>query len=314
VAGAFFSRRSLVQMNSISALFTLLLLFPAIACAQAADKLTMLEGSLKIIRGTNVYKADKATEGMLLRQGDLLESSDGGFAQFEFAGGTIVALGPSSRVFFYRLGRPAAATNQPVANLVLSSGWLKGESTATSGMYRYSTPVLSLASANGSVLLHLDADGCDAYVEAGTAFIGETSSDGGWRSSGTAKTGQFLSRKPGKSLTTLARASSSFVAAMPVAFKDTLPSRSAHFDDKKPAEPRLEHAVTFGDLQPWLALPSVWRRSFVERFKPRLADHEFREQLEAHLRQYPEWDAVLHPEKYPSENPPPSAGNPRKPD
>jgi hypothetical protein len=287
-------------MNFSSAVLSVCLLFPTLLAAQSADKLTMLEGSLKVIRGVNVYKADRNTEGMIVRQGDMIESSDGGFSQFEFAGGTIVALGPSSRVFLARLAsghKGGGAPGQPVANLILLSGWLKAESNPASGTYRYSTSLFSLASASGSILIHLDADGCDAYLESGSASVGEASSEIAWRQTAAAKSGQFFSRKTGKNLVTLSRPSSSFVETMPVPFQDTLPPRSSRFDGKKPPEPKPDHLVTFAELQPWLALPAGWRRSLVDRFEPRLADASFHAQIEAHLAQYPEWDAILHPEK-----------------
>jgi len=302
-------------MSFSRAALTLFLLFPALTCAQTTDKLTMLEGSLKLIRGTAVYKVDRTFQGMQLRQGDLFESSEGGFAQFEFAGGTIVALGPSSKVFLYRLStghKRGAAPGQPVANLILLSGWLKGESSATAGTFRYSNSLLSLASANGSILIHLDAEGCDAYVESGSATLDESPSEAVSKHTGAAKAGQFFSRKAGKNLTTLTRPSPSFVQSMPIPFNDTLPSLAAHYADKKPPEPKTDHTVTFADLQPWLALPSGWRKGFVERFAPLLSDHEFRDQMEARLTQYPEWDPVLHPEKYQPETAPP-ANNPEKP-
>ena len=297
-------------MKYLKSVVSLFLFLPTIAHAQGADRLTLLEGSLRVMRGTVVYKA---SEGMLLRQGDILESSEGGFAQLEFAGGTIVALGPSSKVYLFRLGAGHPGGGQTAANLVLLSGWLKGESNPASGTYRYSTPVLTLAMGNGAVVLHLDADGCDANFEEGSAAVGETYMDGGWRQTGTAKAGQFLSRRGGKGLATFPRPSSAFVQSMPIAFRDTLPPRLPHFEGKKPTEPKADHAVTFAELQPWLALPMVWRRDFVERFEPRLADPDFRAQLEAHVPQYPEWDPILHPEKYPTANPsqPNKAENPQ---
>jgi hypothetical protein len=292
-------------MKLSSAVLSICLLLPTLLAAQSADKLTMLEGSLRIIRGANVYKADRSAEGMVVRQGDMIESSDGGFAQFEFGGGTVVALGPSSKVFLARLAgghRGGAAPGQPVANLILLSGWLKAESNPASGTYRYSTSLFSLAAASASILIHLDADGCDAYVESGSATVGEPSSEIAWRQTGTAKGGQFFSRKSGKNMATLARPSPSFVDTMPVPFQDTLPPRSSRFEGKKPPEPKSDHPVTFADLQPWFALSAGWRKSFVERFEPRLTDASFRAQIEAHLAQYPEWDPILHPEKYEQEN------------
>jgi len=55
-----------------------------------------------------------------------------------------------------------------------------------------------------------------------------------------------------------------------------------------------------------------WRRGFVERFQPRLKDAEFRRELDGHIRDYPEWDPVLHPEKY-EQKTPAAAGSDQEP-
>jgi hypothetical protein len=299
-------------MKAVGVVLILLLLFPPSISAQSTAKLTLLEGSVRVIRGTTVFRG---IEGIELRQGDMLESSEGGFVQFEFPGGTIVALGPSTKVFLYRLGatpRSARSRQGPSGNLVLLTGWLKGESNPESGTYRYSTPSITVATVNGAVIFHLDSEGCDANIEAGSAGVGETSSDGSWQQTASAKAGQFLSKRAGKNLTTSTLPSEAFVKAMPQAFKDTLPPRTAHFQGKKPLEPKPDHPVVYADLQPWLTLPIAWRQGFVERFEPLLHDRDFRREIGAHLAQYPEWDPILHPEKYRQENPPP-ANNPGKP-
>jgi hypothetical protein len=278
-------------MSLAASFLTFFLLLPSVAFAQGANRLTMLEGSLKVIRGTSVYKA---SEGAALHQGDMLESGpEAGFAQLELEGGAIVVLGPSTKVYLYRL---PAGRGANVANLVLLQGWLKAESNGSN--YRYSTPLVAVATGNGAVVLHQVGESCEVTIEAGTAAIGETNAEGAWKQSSTAKAFQFVSRSAGKNITSTPRPTPAFVSAMPQAFKDTLPSRLAHFAHTKPIEPKLEHPVTFVDLQPWLALPVNWRRSFVERFTPCLKDPDFRREMDAHVAQYPEWDPVLHPEKY----------------
>src|SRR5215813_9244338 len=96
---------------------------PALPAATPnGGSVTMLEGALRVIRGASVVKG---VEGMHLRQGDILETSDNGFAQLEIAGG-IIALGPATHVLVFR----QAGDKSQQSELVLLSGWLKGESTA----------------------------------------------------------------------------------------------------------------------------------------------------------------------------------------
>jgi hypothetical protein len=282
----------IVHMNILSLALALWLL-PVPAAAQGGGSVTLLEGSLRVIRGVNVLKG---AEGMRLRQGDLLETSDKGFAQLEFAGGAVVALGPVTQVFVYRQSGEKAQQTE----LVLLSGWLKGESAAGAGTYRYSTPIVAAMTGAGTVLVHNSEGACDVFVESGSATIGEVGGEGGIRAPVPAKAGQFFSRHAGKSISTAARPNAAFLEAMPHPFRDTLPSRLARFAGKS-IEPKPDHAVAYTDVQAWLKMPAAWRRGFVERFSPRLKDPEFRKQVEAHVAEHPEWDKALHPEKQPEE-------------
>ena len=280
-------------------IFLALLLGPT--PVQGAGSVTLLEGPLRVIRGAQMLQG---VEGMSLRPGDLLESSENGFAQLEFSGGGIVALGPSSRVYVLRHSGERASPTE----LVLLSGWLKGESVFGAGFYRYATPLLAAGTSNGTVLLHNYEGTCDVFVESGSATVAEVGTDGSARTPGPAKAGQFFTRKSGKAITSQSRPNAAFLDAMPRPFRDTLPSRLAHFGGKS-FEPKASHPVSYGEVQAWLTMPARWRSGFVERFEPRLKDPEFRKQLEAHVAEHPEWDQVLHPETQ-SEDKPATASNP----
>jgi hypothetical protein len=284
-------------MNPRLKVLLALLLAPLPALAQSAGSVTLLEGTLRVIRGSNVLQA---AESMQVRQGDILESDEKGFAQIEFTGGAILALGPASRLY---LMRPSGGGKSGESELILLSGWLKAESSAGAANFRYETTTLAAVSGNGALVFHTDESGCDVFVENGAATISEVSADGYARQPKPGKAGQFFSRHGGKSVTMLMRPTPTFIEAMPTAFRDTLPSRLAHFKGK-PAEPKMLHAVSYAEVEPWLTMPAGWRRGLVERFESRLKDPEFRRQLEARVSQYPEWDPILHPEKHAPENAP----------
>jgi hypothetical protein len=283
------------DMNRLGITLALWLL-PIPAAVQGVGSVTLLEGSLRVIRGTNVLKG---IEGMHLRQGDILESSDTGFAQVEFDGGAVIALGGASRVYVRRHSGGKGGSKEP-AELILLSGWLKGESSATAGSYRCATPELTATAPSATVLIHSYEGASDVFVESGTATVGETTPDGGVRASAAAKAGQFFSRHSGKGVTTATRPTPAFIDAMPHPFRDTLPSRLARFAGKT-IEPKVDHQASYAEIEPYLRMPPAWRRGMVERFEPRLKDAEFRKQLEAHLANHPEWDKILHPEKQPKE-------------
>src|SRR5882757_5453219 len=100
-----------------------LLLWPMPVAVPGIGTTTFVEGSRRLIRGTSVWGG---AEGIRLRQGDIVETSDKGFVQLEFAGGTVVALGPSSRLYILRYSgdRTAGKAKTDAADFVLLAGWL----------------------------------------------------------------------------------------------------------------------------------------------------------------------------------------------
>jgi hypothetical protein len=264
------------------------LLLPCQAMAQGTT-MTFLEGKVWLIRGPSVLPC---SEGMRLLQEDILETTTSGFAQIEFNGGTIVALGPASQMLLFRAGATGG-------ELVLLSGWLKGETSVKGGPFRYYTTHLGAAAKDGTLVLHGSPNGAEIFVESGSGTVYEMTPQGVMSHSVTVKSGQFLSRKSGKNVLVGGRPDPVFLESLPQAFRDTLPSHLAAFQGKKPPPAaRTDHQVTYKEIQPWLTIGQAWRGGFVERFKPRLKDPEFRRGVEDHLDNHPEWDVVLHPEKY----------------
>lgn len=297
-------------MKLLSVALLLSWLLPIPAAAQDIGTITLLEGSLRIIRGTTAFQA---AEGMRLRKGDFIESSNAGFAQLEFVGGAIVALGPLSRLYIFRHGLGASSNSDTgEADLVLLSGWLKGQSDGDSGSYQYRSSVLGARTRKGTIVFHSDERECDIFVESGSATISEVSPNGNPGKPTAGSAGQFFSRSRGKGLTSSSRPSPTFVEAMPRSFRDALPSRLAYFRGK-PVEPKDKHQVSYVEIQAWLTMPSTWRKGLVDRFEPRLKDPEFRKQLEDHVSEYPEWEPILYPEQHPQESLPSVAPNSKSP-
>ena len=295
-----------VQMKPVFRVLLLVLLVPLSVRAQETGTVTMVEGALRVIRGALVMQG---AESMHLRQGDILESADPGFVQLEFPGGGVVALGPASRLYLLsvRPGRAGEKSGVPAVVLVLLSGWMKGEVGTNAGAYRYFTPLLAATSRAGSVVVH-SAVPAEIFVESGSAVIGVVRPDGNLGESTSAQGGQFFTRQAGKGIVPASRPNPGFINGMPPYFRDTLPPRLARFAGKRPAEPRREHEVAYSEIQPWLSMDAAWRRGFIARFGSRLSDPEFRRAMEAHMSEHPEWDRILHPEKYEPKTPP--ASNP----
>ena len=65
----------------------------------------------------------------------------------------------------------------------------------------------------------------------------------------------------------------------------------------------------YADVEPWLKSESPFRRQFVERWRVKARDKDFRQALIANLSSHPEWDPILFPEKYLPKDPPrPASG------
>jgi hypothetical protein len=276
------------------ALILVFLSMPVPTAGKGIGSVTLLEGSLRLIRGTIVFQG---SEGLPVRQGDILESSEGAFVQIEFSTGGIVALGPSSRLYILQYANGETSGERKVAvDLVLLDGWIKSESSGGKVLSRYQSPLLAATMASGTLILHSNQSGCDLFVESGSASLGEVSKSGSSRQVLTAKAGQFVSRRKETDIISLPRPSPEFIDSMPRAFRDTLPSRLARFAGKS-SQPKAEHQITYDEIRYWLAIPVAWRRGFPERFAARLNDPDFRRQIEMHVNEYPEWEPILHPEK-----------------
>jgi len=260
---------------------------------QGFASLTLLEGSLTLIRGTTVYQA---VEGMQLKRGDILETSSNSFAQLEFATGGVVALGPVTRIYILP-ARGSGDGRTPSLDLVFLDGWLKSEAAAAKGVYHFRSALLAVSTTGGTVVLRSSLTSCDIFLESGSSFsLSEVNPSGETGSATQAKTGQFFSRQKGAPVSTFVRPSANFLEALPKQFRDTLPPRQSRLPDK-PVEAKAEHPVSFDEIEPWLKLPSAWRKGLAERFSPRLSDASFRKQIETHVQEFPEWVPILYPKK-----------------
>jgi hypothetical protein len=84
---------------------------------------------------------------------------------------------------------------------------------------------------------------------------------------------------------------------MPRHFRDNLPVLLERVKNKR-VEPKREHEVAYAEVEAWLKAGLPMRKTFVKRFEARAKDAEFRRKLIENLREHPEWDPVLFPEKY----------------
>jgi hypothetical protein len=253
-------------------------------------------GTFTIIRQSAVYSGSK---GVTLLAGDLIETEPGALLVIGLTGGSLLAIGPSSQVYF--LQRPDIPT------LVVLRGWVKADVRGSAAVpaLRVSGTRLGLQSQQAVALLHV-ADDRDALFDeqgSGTLLLREAAAT---RTDKLTQPNQFCFRSEREGVVIQQRPSADFLAAMPLAFRDSLPEQTPA-QPQKPLEARQIRDVTYADIQSLLAMPRDWRTGLVARFRGRLKDPAFFAAMDAHLTQFPEWVQILHPPPPPDEEDPPAA-------
>ncbi len=254
------------------------------AAADPVPTLTLLEGPAGLVRGVTRYAL---VEGVRMQSGDIIEVGDKGLAEIEFPDGAAIALGPGTRMLAVAMprGKPS------VGDFHVMRGALKVSGVNKTARLRISTPVFLLLPAEGVSVLVLGSGEGSVFVESGAARLVVAGS------TLALKSGEFFTRKDGQKGAVSQRPSKEFMAAMPKAFFDPLPSRIARYKERE-VQPRRIDDVSYADVEAWLRAPPAIRRPLVPRFESRATDPKFRAGLEANLRYHPEWDPILYPEKY----------------
>ena len=262
----------------------------AAAAADPMVAVTLLEGPATLIRGVTRYAL---AEGVRLQSGDIVEVSDKGLAQLEFAEGVALALGPGTRTLAISVprGKPAPG------DFYVTQGMLKLAGVKQGARLRIVTPLFTLQPVEGAVVLLLEGAVGSLFVESGAVRVIEPRVSGATPAPLQVRSGEFYTGKAAQRGTVASRLSPAFIKAMPKVFLDPLPSRLARYKDRQSRPQRL-HDVSYAEVETWLKAPLAIRRPMLVRFQPRAADAAFRSALVENLRFHPEWDPILFPEKY----------------
>jgi hypothetical protein len=269
------------------------------AAAEAPGVLTVLEGEAVLRIGA---RSLVAAPGLRLAAGSLVETSEQtALLRIEWPDGSRLDLGPATRVML----RPPEA---PRALAYVLRGVVK--QTQESPVAGQLSPAFELKPFQGVVVTEVTADGAVLFAESGTE-------------SATGRRGAVpLSLKPGQAAVVQgddpakvqARPPPGWLARIPRAFRDTLPSRLAQFKGPPPAtRPRPQPG--YAEVQAWLSAEPLVRRELPTRWAEWLRDAEFKRAVQARLEQRPEWEPLLRPPPRSTERPqarPPDAGAARR--
>ena len=284
-----FRLRLHVVETSRSIFAFLLVLFAASAAAADAGIYTIVDGDVRVLRETAWFRL---VPGARARDGDIVEAiNEHSQVQLEWTGGGAMNLqGPA----LVHTGALVAADNKSgAAELVVRRGWIKA--AAGKRVMRLRLPNATLEFVDAIVVARGDAEHSELFVESGSAKFVPVAARGKPTAPLEAKSGEYLERVGERVAVAQPRPPQAFVAALPRQFRDALPVLAANFSE----EPEVVRGreITLAEAEPWLA-PGASRRTFVRRFTPRLSDPAFRAGVNARITAYPEWDRVLHPEKY----------------
>jgi hypothetical protein len=260
--------------------------------AADAGIVTIVEGAARVLRGTVWYKL---LPGAVFQDGDIIDAGERTQVQVELTtGGALNLVGPGS---LYAAAIPVRGEKlEGAMEFALDRGWLKVVATAPSGT-RLRVPTAMLSFNEATIVARQESRILEVFVESGSARIVETNRTGRDGIAHDAKAGEYWSRDGDKPMVSERRAPVKFVASMPRHLIERLASLTAKFKGKK-TPLAVDREITLAEADPWLTGP--YRRTFTRRLAGRLADPAFRKAVEANAAAYPEWDRVLHPEKYPA--------------
>jgi hypothetical protein len=85
-----------------------------------------------------------------------------------------------------------------------------------------------------------------------------------------------------------------WLARIPRAFRDTLPSRLAQYQGAPPAA-KAGPTPAYAAVVPWLVAEPLLRRELPRRWAGWLAEPAFKQAVLARLPQHPEWEPLVRP-------------------
>ncbi len=263
------------------------------SAAQALATATIVDGEAHLVRGALKYTL---AEGVRLDRDDIVETTGKTrFVRLEFADGVMLDLGPGTRALLGPRFSGPRARQASRAHLLGGVAKITAPQPITPG-----APAITLADADvtgvarSAVVLAQGAQ-LQVFAESGPVTVQERR---GGRPAGstTVKSSEFYHRAPDGKGSTSARPTGAFIQALPRPFMDSLPSRAAAFAGREVA-PKPIGEIGYAEAAPWLVADGL-RPHFVNRWRALARVPAFREPVAANMAHHPEWDRVLHPEKY----------------
>jgi hypothetical protein len=282
----------------------LALSLPALcAAAPALGVFTIVEGEAVVIRDSARFAV---AEGLQFQAEDIVHTGEQAqFVRLELAQGGVIDLGPATRLLLKP--RFAPPGDRPTQVYVLQ-GWVKLTAAAAHKL-GLSSPRMDVIELAGVAVVRVAEDLSFLFVESGSAKLVER---GAQPRTYQLAGGAAYERRGAEEGAVLPRPAADIVKSMPRAFADTLPLRAKRFQEA-PVAPASPVEIGYDDVAAWINAERALRPAFVQRWTAKARDPGFRSALIADLRNHPEWDRVLFPEKYLPKPKPQAAAAPPAP-
>ncbi len=258
-------------------------------------------GTITIIEGNALIYRDAgrllAGEGVRLEPGDIVQTDESTLMQVEMPDRTVLQFGPKTRAMLEAGG----GRFKTPPWVYLMDGWCKvsglnSGTDAQSGI-DFRSRLLDIPAGRGVMVVRSSASDTSLFVERGALRVQERQPHG--KSQVVSLNAGAYYRRMGHERGEVngPGIESSFLAALPRAFRDSLPQRLDRYRDAD-ITPAAGPDFTYADVQDWLNGEYWLRRPLVSRWRAKARNPAFRAGLIAQLHSHWEWDRILFPEKY----------------
>jgi hypothetical protein len=242
------------------------LLFASAAYAESIGVVTVVSGQVQLLRGDN-YLA--ATRGVEVQSDDIVETAKGASAQLDMEDGSVLKLGPETRLALsdYKLD---ASKNVVSATLDVLSGWLRFAVTKLKpeGRYSFKTPLLTIGVRGTEGTIEAENEQGGLHLEEGAVDVTPFGPDMPALPPVRVVSGEFIQRLRGQQLAKLPQPPQHFKNRLPPVVQEKLQRRVQELKERG-VPPKLIRELTREDAKRFIERHPHLQDKLRERFKPR---------------------------------------------
>ena len=251
-------------MRIIAALFACLC-FVSTANADSVGVFTVTRGEVQLLRGQN-YLA--ASPGVEVQSDDIMETGKAASAQIDMEDGSVLKLGPETRVALsdYSLD---ANKNVVSATLDVLSGWLRFAvaKLKPQGKYSFNTPVLTVGVRGTEGTIEANDEQGGLHLEEGAVDVTPAGPEIAGLQPVRVISGEFIQRLRGQQLAKLPQPPAAFKKRLPPGVQEKL-SRRVQTLKERGVQPKVIRRVTREDAKRLIERHPNMQQKLRERFKP----------------------------------------------